>query len=97
MVKVKICGITNIEDALACVEEGVDFLGFIFAKSPRMISPEKAKRIIAVLPPSVKIAAVFVDEAKERIDRIVDEIGRVDILQFHGNETAEYCRNFSRF
>jgi phosphoribosylanthranilate isomerase len=94
MVKVKICGITNLEDALCAQESGADFLGFVFAKSPRMIQPKDAKLIIDSLRESVKIVAVFVNEEQERTRRIISELGRVDLVQFHGSETMQYCRQF---
>ena len=94
MVKVKICGITNLEDALCAQESGADFLGFIFAKSPRMIQPKDARLIIGSLKEFVKIVAVFVDEQQENVLRIISELGRVDLLQFHGGETMQYCRQF---
>jgi phosphoribosylanthranilate isomerase len=94
MAKVKICGITNLEDALIAQNYGADFVGFIFADSPRRIDPKKAGDIIAQLSPSVKIVALFVNEAKEKVLEVVDKLGRVDLLQFHGDETSEYCRYF---
>jgi phosphoribosylanthranilate isomerase len=94
-VKVKICGITNLEDAFCAQSAGADFLGFVFAESPRRISPENAKRIVGKLSKETGIVALFVNEKKEVVDKIAREIGRVDILQFHGDETPEYCGNFS--
>jgi phosphoribosylanthranilate isomerase len=93
-VKVKICGITNLEDALCCQEAGADFLGFVFAKSPRRIMPDNAKSIISKLSDSVKIAALFVNEDKKVVDGIIKDIGRIDLLQFHGDETPDYCAYF---
>lgn len=91
MVKVKICGITNIDDALAAVEFGADALGFVFFKgSPRFVSPRDAGRIIAELPPFVTKMGVFVDEKPDTIRGIVAESG-LDIVQFHGNEPPEDC------
>ena len=94
-VKVKICGITNIEDALCAQSAGADFLGFVFAESPRRISPDNAKRVIEKLPEDIKIVALFVNEKTEIVDNIINTLGRIDILQFHGDETPEYCSNFS--
>jgi phosphoribosylanthranilate isomerase len=95
-VKVKICGITNLDDALCAQESGADFLGFVFAKSPRRITPEAARAIISKLSDAVQIVTLFVDEDKGNVDRIISSLGRVDIIQFHGNETAQYCRQFKR-
>jgi len=91
MVKVKICGITNVDDALAAVEFGADALGFVFYKgSPRFISPKDAARIVAELPPFVTKVGVFVDERLDTIRGTVAEAG-LDVVQFHGNEPPENC------
>ena len=94
---VKICGITNIEDALRVVELGADALGFVFyEKSPRKITKEKAKEIIdkiqTVKPRVVKVG-LFVDELEERVNEITSYCN-FDILQFHGDETPNYCKKF---
>ena len=94
-VRVKICGITQIEDALKAVEFGADCLGFIFANSPRRISPEGAKAIIDVLPPWVNTMGVFVDEKIENV-RQIQEVCSLDYLQFHGGEGSEYCQLFGK-
>ncbi len=98
MVKVKICGITNVEDALCCIEEGADALGFIFwRKSPRFVSPPVAKRIAKDLRPFVWKVGVFVNEDRDRVERIATHVG-LDVLQFHGDESPAYCNSFrSRF
>ena len=94
MVKVKICGITNLKDALTAQNCGADFLGFVFADSPRRVDPKIAKDIIVELSPDVKIVALFVNEQKKRVLDTIDSLGRVDMLQFHGDETPEYCGCF---
>ena len=96
MTKVKICGITNIEDALASCEYGADALGFIFyKKSPRFIEPERVKKIIRELPPFVTTVGVFVDDDADRISEIADA-AKLDIIQLHGSEPPEFCNVFKR-
>lgn len=97
MVKVKICGITNIDDAQAAVEAGADILGFVFYnKSPRCIRPDRAKEIIAQLPDEVEKVALFVNEEPAVIKNILREIEEIDILQFHGDETPQFCNDFNK-
>ena len=96
MVKIKICGITNLEDALLAAELGADALGFIFyAKSPRQVAPETARAIIAQLPPFVASVGVFVDEAAAVVQELAAKVG-LDWVQLHGQESPEYCRNLGR-
>jgi|SRR5579863_1830455 len=88
MTWVKICGITNIEDALTAVESGVDALGFVFyAKSPRNISPSIAGKIVAKLLPQVERVGVFVNESVEHIDDVVKEAG-LTAVQLYGEDCA---------
>ena len=94
-VRIKICGITNEEDALAASQLGADALGFIFAASPRKVSAESAREIIKALPPFVKTVGVFVDEDPERVSSIAT-MCRLDILQLHGSESVDYCSSFDR-
>lgn len=94
MVKVKICGITSLEDALAAVEAGADALGFVFyPESPRFIDPGEARAIIARLPVFITSVGVFVDESEDLIRRIIRE-GGIQVLQFHGSESPILCTRF---
>jgi len=94
-VQVKICGITNVEDALAAVAAGADALGFMFYEpSQRKVSIEAAGNIICELPPLVAKVGVFVNAAEEMVRRVAGECG-LDTLQFHGEESPEFCGRFS--
>jgi phosphoribosylanthranilate isomerase len=97
MIKVKICGITNVPDALTAAAAGADYIGFVFAESPRRVSPARAGEIIKALKGSgVSAVGVFVNE-KERDVRNTAELCSLDVLQFHGDEPPEYCRRFSDY
>jgi phosphoribosylanthranilate isomerase len=93
MTLVKICGITNLEDALACAEAGADMLGFNFyPRSPRYVAPAEARRITERLPASVLSVGVFVnEESPSRVGEIARQAG-LTAVQLHGDEPAEYCR-----
>jgi phosphoribosylanthranilate isomerase len=95
MTKIKICGITNHQDAQAAAELGVDALGFVFYKpSPRYIKPEAAREIIRALPPFIVTVGVFVDEEAEVIRQILHDCG-LRLLQLHGHESPDFCRAFA--
>lgn len=91
MVRIKICGITNKKDALIASEYGADALGFIFAQSPRKISPSSARKIISQLPPFITRVGVFVDENPNTVNEIVNLCG-LDAVQLHGRESPSYCK-----
>jgi phosphoribosylanthranilate isomerase len=93
MTLVKICGITNLEDALMCAESGADALGFNFYRqSPRYIEPLAARQIINILPKKILTVGVFVNEpTPATVERIVTESG-IDAVQLHGDESPDYCR-----
>jgi phosphoribosylanthranilate isomerase len=95
-VKVKICGITNEQDARVAVEAGADALGFImYRKSPRFVEAGVAKRIIDGLPPFVAAVGVFVNEEAAAVRRLMDECG-LTMAQLHGDESAAYCEGLGR-
>ena len=95
-VRIKICGITNAEDAAAAAAAGADALGFVFyRKSPRCIEPVLAKQIIATLPPRVTPVGVFVNEDVTVVRRLMDDCGFA-LAQLHGDETAAYCGELAR-
>ena len=94
MVRVKICGITNVDDALYAADAGADALGFVFyEKSPRYVNPQTAGEIIQALPPFVTTVGLFVDAPASEVRDAVFE-SRVRLLQFHGSEEPDYCRSF---
>jgi phosphoribosylanthranilate isomerase len=93
MVFIKICGITNLEDAVAAVDAGADALGFNFyPRSPRFIAPEKARLIIERLPDAVMSVGVFVNEGEpEQVARVA-RLAHLKAVQLHGDESPQYCR-----
>lgn len=94
--RVKICGITRREDALAAVREGADAIGLVFyPPSPRAVSPEQARAVVQDLPPFVSVVGLFVDAERDEIARTLALV-RVDLLQFHGGETPEQCAGHDR-
>ncbi len=91
MTKVKICGITNLKDAIDSINYGADALGFVFfSGSPRYISPKNADAIIQQLPPFTKTVGLFVNHSQEEVKLILRQSG-IDIIQFHGDEDPEFC------
>ena len=97
MTKIKICGITNLTDALAAKEAGAKYLGLnFFADSPRGLAPDAAANLALAIKdklPRIKLVGVFVDEALEKV-RLLANLCELDILQFHGHESPEFCASF---
>jgi phosphoribosylanthranilate isomerase len=94
--RVKICGITRIEDAMAAAQAGADAIGFVFdPKSPRHVHPDQALKIARSLPPYVTIVGLFVNAAPDTIEGVLSHVP-LDLIQFHGNEKPEQCRRYHR-
>ncbi|AOE84573.1 phosphoribosylanthranilate isomerase [Pseudomonas sp. TCU-HL1] len=95
-VRIKICGITRVEDALAAVAAGADAIGLVFyAKSPRAVTAPQAKAIVAALPPFVTSVGLFVDMPRAELQQVLAEVP-LDLLQFHGDETPGDCSGYGR-
>ena len=95
-VKVKVCGMTSLKDALNAVEGGADAVGFIFyKKSLRSVTMKTVREIVLELPPFVDTVGVFVDETAEQINKIADYCN-LDIIQLHGDESPTFCKKIRR-
>jgi phosphoribosylanthranilate isomerase len=93
--RVKICGITRVEDARQAAQLGADAIGLVFCQaSPRNVSIEQARSIANALPPFVSRAGLFVDADAEHIDEVLSSVA-IDLLQFHGSETADQCNRYN--
>jgi phosphoribosylanthranilate isomerase len=96
LVRSKICGITRLEDALVAIEAGADAIGFVFyAKSPRAVTVEQARAIIAALPPFVTTVGLIVNMPRAELTELLTQVP-LDLLQFHGDETAADCSGYGR-
>lgn len=94
--RVKICGVTRMEDAQAAAARGADAIGLIFYRpSPRYVTLAQAREIVIGAPPFVATVAVFVNPSRDEVERVIGECG-VTLLQFHGDEPPEFCSGFSR-
>ncbi len=94
--RVKICGITRIEDAITATQAGTDAIGFVFdPKSPRHIHPDQALKIARALPPFITVVGLFVNAAPDTIEGVLQHVP-LDLIQFHGNEKPEQCRRYHR-
>jgi phosphoribosylanthranilate isomerase len=93
--RVKICGITRVEDALSAVNAGADAIGLVFyAPSPRAVSIAQAQQIVAAMPPFVSVVGLFVNASTAEIQTILSQV-RLDIIQFHGDETVADCEQIN--
>ena len=96
VVRSKICGITRIEDALIAAEAGADAIGLVFyAKSPRAVSIQQARDIVAALPAFVTTVGLFVNASREELSDVLAGVA-LDLLQFHGDETPAECECYQR-
>ena len=94
--RIKICGITSVDDALAAVKAGADAIGLVFyQKSARYVTPEQAADITRAVGPFVTTVGLFVDAGADDIYRVLRQVP-LHVLQFHGSETAAFCSSFSR-
>jgi len=97
MTRIKICGITNKDDALQAVKLGVDMLGFVFySGSQRYVAAEAVKDIADILPPSIDVVGVFVNEPRDSVLAAAQRCG-LDMIQLHGDEPHEYCKGLAGF
>ena len=93
--RVKICGITLVEDAVSAVNAGADAIGLVFyAPSPRAVTIVQAQQIVAAMPPFVSVVGLFVNAKQTEIESVLSEV-RLDILQFHGDESASDCQQIN--
>jgi phosphoribosylanthranilate isomerase len=96
MTRIKICGITRVEDALAAARSGADALGLVFyEKSPRHVSVAQAAQLAAVVPPFVSLVGLFVNASAETVRTVLQAVP-LDVLQFHGEEEPDFCAQFGR-
>lgn len=96
MTRIKICGITRVEDALAAAHSGADALGLVFYdRSPRYVTLEQTARLAAAIPPFVTLVGLFVNPSTEDVQEILRQVP-LDVLQFHGEEEPKFCAQFNR-
>jgi len=94
--RIKICGITRVDDGVAAAHAGADAIGLVFwAGTPRVVAVERARAIVAALPPFVSVVGLFVDPAADHVRATLAAVP-LDLLQFHGSEPPEFCRGFGR-
>jgi len=96
MIRTKICGVTRVEDALAAARHGADAIGLVFVEgSPRHVSIEQARQLARSLPPLVTRVALFMNAEASEIRKVLDHVP-IDVIQFHGIESADFCAQFDR-
>lgn len=96
MTRIKICGITRVEDALAAAQAGADAIGLVFyERSPRRVDIAQAAQLAVALPPFVSVVGLFVNAKAALVREVLDRVP-LDLLQFHGDEPPEYCAQFAR-
>jgi len=94
--RVKICGLTRVEDVRGAVANGADALGFVFYEpSPRAVTVAQAELLVRCVPAFVSVVGLFVNPSAEQVREVLDRIP-LDLLQFHGDETADFCEQFGR-
>ena len=94
--RIKICGITSAEDARQAADSGADAIGLVFyGPSPRNVTVQQAAEVAAAVAPLVTVVGLFVDESAARIERILHKVP-LGMLQFHGDESGDFCRQFNR-
>lgn len=94
--RVKICGLTRPEDVDAAIECGADALGFVFyGPSPRSVTADQAAALVRRIPAFVSVVGLFVNPSRQEVEAVLDKVP-LDLLQFHGDETAAYCSGFGR-
>ena len=92
--RIKICGLTRAQDAVAAVNAGADAVGLVFyAPSPRAVDIDTARAVIAAVPPFVSVTALFVNPEPDEVQKVLDSV-RIDLLQFHGDEDDDFCSQF---
>ncbi len=95
-VRIKICGLTRVDDVLACVDAGVDAIGLVLVeKSPRALRPEQAAELRARVPAFVQVVALLMDPQAEEVEQVL-QVVQPDLLQFHGRENAAFCSRWQR-
>ncbi|MGA8146236.1 MAG: phosphoribosylanthranilate isomerase [Gallionellaceae bacterium] len=96
MTRTKICGVTREEDVMAAAESGADALGMVlYGKSPRYVTMQQASRLMHSVPPFVTVVGLFVNPSEEEVRNVLSQVP-LDVLQFHGEETPEFCARFKR-